>query len=144
MKHILVVILFMFTVNFTMTGQKGTSPVSWDFKIEKVNANDYKLMATATIAPSWVLYSQFTDPEGPVPTSFMVNGKSAQLKEDGELIKEMDKLFEVVVKKFKHKTVFSTTIQKGNNNSVKGSVEFMTCDGLKCLPPTTVPFDLKF
>ena len=108
-----------------------TSPVAWDFKLIKINAHEYKFTATATMQPTWVLYSQFTDPEGPVPTTFTVNGKQIQLKEESHLMTEMDEMFMVEVKKFK-------------NTAIKGDVEYMTCDGLRCLPPTKVPFELNF
>ncbi|MCZ2101060.1 MAG: hypothetical protein LC107_05935 [Chitinophagales bacterium] len=143
MKNSVLVFLTLIIAGFSLAAQKP-NPVTWDFKLEQVNNKDYKLIATASIAPSWVLYSQFTGSDGPVPTSFMVNGKDVQLKEESKVISEMDKIFEMEVKHFKHSAVFTKIIQKGNEASVKGSVEFMTCDGLKCLPPATIPFDLKF
>ncbi len=144
MKHILAIVLFVLAVGYSASGQKTITPVSWEFKLEPINTKDFKLIATASIAPSWVLYSQFMDPDGPIPTSFIVNGSEIQFKEESKVKKEMDKIFEMEVMKFEKKAIFSTVIQKGNSNVVTGSVVFMTCDGFKCLPPATVPFELKF
>lgn len=133
--------MFCLFTGLSLTAQK-INPITWDFKLEKINSDEYKLVATATIAPMWSLYSQFTDPDGPVPTTFMINGQEVRFKEEGKVIKEIDNIFEVEVKHFKNNAVFSTLVRK--SDSLKGSVEFMTCDGLKCLPPAKVPFDLKF
>ena len=143
MNNSIFVFLFFLFAGFSLTAQK-TNPVSWDFKLEKVSSDEYKLVATAFIAPMWALYSQFTDPEGPVPTSFIVNGQEVRFTEESKAIREIDKIFEVEVQHFKNQAVFSTLVSKSKGDSLKGSVEFMTCDGLKCLPPTKVLFDLKF
>lgn len=120
------------------------SPVSWKFELQKVNANKYELIATATMEPLWVLYSQFTDDSGPIPTNFTIDGKIIELKEKGKLITEMDPIFEVEVKKFKNKAIFSTYVTKGTKPNLSGSVEYMTCDGERCLPPHEVKFNLAF
>lgn len=143
MKNIFFIILALMSFSHLSIAQK-TSPVAWDFKLIKINAHEYKFTATATMQPTWVLYSQFTDPEGPVPTTFTVNGKQIQLKEESHLMTEMDEMFMVEVKKFKNTAVFSTVVHKEKNTAIKGDVEFMTCDGLRCLPPTKVPFELNF
>lgn len=120
------------------------SPVKWDFKLDKINSGQYKVIATATMETPWVLYSQFTDSDGPIPTSFTVDGQDVVFKEESKVFSEIDDLFEVMVKTFKNKAVFSAILTKSGKNNVTGSVEFMTCDGTKCLPPTEVAFNLTY
>ena len=143
MKTVVALLFLSLAINFSVSGQK-TAPVTWKFELNKINNNDYKLVATASIDPTWAVYSQFTDPEGPVPTSFTVNGKQIKLKEESHLIEEMDKIFEVEVRTFMGKAIFTTIVHKGKNNTLKGTVEYMTCNGLVCIPPVTIPFELKF
>jgi hypothetical protein len=132
-----------FLTSIDLVAQK-VSPVSWKFEMKKINTTDYEITATATMQPSWVLYSQFTNPDGPIPTLFLVNGAEVKFEEKSKVIKEHDDMFDVEVMKFKEKSVF---IYKGSNPAatpIKGSVEYMTCDGERCLPPVEVAFDLKF
>jgi hypothetical protein len=120
------------------------SPVSWKFDIKKTSDADYVVTATATMKPSWVLYSQFTSPDGPIPTLFMVNGSEAKFVEESKVIKEHDEMFDVEVSKFKEVAIFTYKGSKAGNAGIKGSVEYMICDGERCLPPVEVKFELKY
>ena len=70
------------------------------------------LVATADIKKGWYLYSQDNDRmKDPVPTSFTFSESSTNsmiqdVKEEGELIKKHDDLFEMVISKYKSKVVF--------------------------------------
>jgi len=138
--------LFLFIVlglSFNTFAQK-TVPVTWSFDLVKISETEYELKAVAKMQPSWVIYSQFTDDTGPIPTFFMVDGMSVKFEEKSKVIKEYDEMFEVDVMKFKEIAVFIYGIKKSDKNNVTGSVEYMTCDGQRCLPPVEVTFDLKF
>ena len=63
---------------------------------------------------------------------------------DEKAIKEFDNMFDVDVIKFKDKAIFTKKFPIKKGVSLSGYVTYMTCDGEKCLPPTDVPFDLKF
>ena len=124
-------------------GENG-SPVSWTFETKKVDDQNVEVIATATMQKTWVLYSQFTDENGPIPTSFVVNNTDVKFDEKSKAIKEFDNMFEVEVIKFKEKAIFTKTFPIKKGESLTGYVTYMTCDGVKCLPPTDVTFDLKF
>ena len=124
-------------------GEK-TSPVSWTFETKKVDDHNIEVIAIATMQKSWVLYSQFTDDNGPIPTSFVVNNEEVKFDETSKAIKEFDNMFDVDVIKFKDKAIFTKKFPIKKGVSLSGYVTYMTCDGEKCLPPTDVPFDLKF
>ena len=71
--NILIVLLFFFTAS-SVIAQKE-SPVKWSFEFKKLNDTDYEILASAGIKKGWTLYSQFTEDNGPVPTSFVVTRK---------------------------------------------------------------------
>ncbi|MBK8347529.1 MAG: hypothetical protein IPL08_07830 [Saprospiraceae bacterium] len=143
MKFFSIILIYFSGWINPLQSQKST-PVSWTFDLTKISDAEYELKATATMQPMWVIYSQFTEDGGPIPTYFTVDGTNVKFTEKSKVIKEFDALFDVNVMKFKEKAVFIAQISKTTNDVVKGSVEFMTCDGSRCLPPTEVTFDLKF
>lgn len=120
------------------------SPVAWTFETKKLDNHNIEMIATATMQKSWVLYSQFMDDNGPIPTSFIVNGIEVKFEEKSKALKEFDVMFEVEVIKFKDKAVFTKVFPIKKGESISGFVTYMTCDGVKCLPPTDVTFDLKY
>jgi len=141
------ILIFLFPYFFTSIDvpefQKST-PVRWSFEIKKINNIEFEILATATIEKGWILYSQFTDDNGPVPTQFVIDEQVVRFDEKSTSMKEFDPLFEVEVIKFKDKAIFSKIIKKSATGNVSGYVTFMTCDGAKCLPPADVNFNLDF
>ena len=139
------ILIFLFPYFFASIDvpefQKST-PVRWSFEIKKINNTEFEILATATIEKGWILYSQFTDDNGPVPTQFVIDEQVVRFEEKTTSMKEFDPLFEVEVIKFKDKAIFSKIIKKSATGKVNGYVTFMTCDGAKCLPPTDVNFNL--
>lgn len=129
---------FTILIAFNSLTAQNQSPVSWSFEVLPIDSDSYELIATATMKSSWVIYSQFTEDEGPIPTSFMLNGLESQWEELSQSKTEYDELFEVNVTKFQDKAVFKKMVEKGNTKEWTIDVEFMTCDGQKCLPPTVV------
>lgn len=104
---------------------------------------------TATMKDDWVIYSQKTDPEGPIPLEIefeTVDGVEyiGEVEELTKPIKVMSEMFEVEVIKFKEKAVFVQKVKTLETAQlIKGNVTFMTCDSKRCLPPKTVPFEVK-
>lgn len=104
---------------------------------------------TATMKDDWVIYSQKTDPEGPIPLEIEFEALDGveYIGEVEELTKPiiiMSEMFGVEVIKFKEKAVFVQEVKTSETaNIIKGNVTFMTCDSKRCLPPKTVPFEVK-
>jgi hypothetical protein len=135
---------FIMLLNFGfLSAQKTPSPVKWDFEVKKVDNSTVEIIATATMKTSWVIYSQFTEDDGPIPTSFIVNGKEEQFEELSSSKTEYDELFEVNVTKFAEKAIFSKRVDIGQSTKWDIEVEYMTCDGERCLPPTIVEKSLS-
>jgi len=121
-------------------------PVKWNVTIGTSESGDKTITATATIDDGWSLYSQHTDPEGPVPTNFTYSGvktigKTIEVSESKTAYSD---LFELEVTKFQNKAVFTQQIEAlSRSKTVQVGITFMCCDGLKCLPPTEAIFDIK-
>jgi len=143
MKIVLIASTMLFSI-FSLLNAQSSSPVRWTFELNKISETDYEIEAIANINPSWVIYSQFTDDSGPIPTYFAINGKQVKFEEKGKLIKEFDEMFDVEVMKFKEKASFVYKIKKEQNPTIDVSVEYMTCDGQRCLPPAEISQNLKF
>lgn len=118
------------------------NPVSWKFEAIKLDNNKVKINAFAKMQKEWVIYSQNIEGDGPIPTSFTVYDQEVRFDEEDKPIKEHDEVFDMEVVKFKAKASFSSIVE-AKGNEVFGSVVFMTCDGLRCLPPKEVPFSIK-
>ena len=132
----------------TFSFAQGLTPVKWTFEQEDLGNNEFNLIFKANIEDGWYLYSQFNDPMGPVPTSFVFEDKRGveligTVKEKSSKVKQgYDEMFEMDIKKFGHDATFTQKVKlNGALGKVKGFLEFMTCDDEQCLPPDDVDFD---
>ena len=144
MKKLTTLLLIAFA---TIANAQIHNPVKWKTAVEKINDNEYYLVATASIEAGWKLYGQNIPPNGPVPTSFKYTqtptfelvGKT----EESKPIVKHDKVFDMEIAYFYKQAVFKQRIKLlGELTSIKAEVEFMSCDDSNCLPPDTV--DLEF
>lgn len=123
-------------------------PVKWEMTSKTLSANEVELVFTAKMDPKWSIYSQFTDDNGPVPTSFHFTAGShytrvGNVVEKGKKKEGPDELFGGVnVIKFTQSPVVFVQKVKVTDFSkpITGYLEFMTCDDERCLPPTEVDF----
>jgi thiol:disulfide interchange protein len=135
-------------------GQEGLlSPVKWTYSQEKIGENEYVAILKATLDAGWNIYSQHIEGDGPVPTSFTFEPNpdiellSDKLEEVSEHRKEgADPLFDGMnIIKFSDAVEFRQKLRlKNPNTTLKGSLQFMTCDNMKCLPPDTQDFSIAF
>lgn len=149
MQAIYIMLFALTGINISTTNETLPDPIKWSFEIETISDGEYALIATADIKNGWYLYSQDNTDDGPVPTSFFFTKSSANalvqdVHEEGKLIKNHDDLFDMVISKYKSKVVFrqsySSTDTKAN---IAGYVTYMTCDGLRCLPPKDLEFNVS-
>lgn len=124
-------------------------PVKWNTTIKKVTDGEYDVIVQAKIDEGWHIYSQYLESdEGPIATSFLFDNPDSNLElvgktqEDGpKKIKEFDKVFEMELTKFKKEAFFTQRIKtKDTKAPITGSLEFMTCEAGRCLPPAYVYF----
>jgi thiol:disulfide interchange protein len=147
-KIFFLVCLFLFTSLHSIHAQI-LEPVKWSFKVNRISDTDAELQFTATIDKNWHVYSQFVPEKGPRPTIFTFDKPQGfQLVgkvNEGKAIEEYDPNFEMNVKSFALKAVFTQKIKITTNKPVKatGILEFMCCDDHQCIPPTEVPFSFS-
>ena len=148
MKAIVTLALSLLT---TFVGAQILEPVKWQMTSQAVGDNEFDLIFTAHIDDGWSIYSQHTDPAGPVPTAFYFDAgdhfsAQGEVAEKGDKKEGPDPLFAgVTVIKFTHGPVIFTQRVKVSDyaSPITGYLEFMTCDDERCLPPTEVDFNFK-
>ena len=124
-------------------------PVTWTFAAKPGAAGEATLTATATIAGSWHIYSQFIEDGGPVPTSFEFSPSPdyelvGKVAESPAPVKAFEKAFNMNIAYFPKRAVFSQKIRlKAPQATVKGTATFMVCNDEKCLPPDEQEFSIE-
>ena len=142
MKKLFVLLLGLFLlplISFTQI----LDPIKWAYRIEQSNPGEATLLMTARIDKKWHLYSQdiHKDKEGPNPTTFsFIKSKDYQLVGkvvEPKPIEENDPMFKMIIKYFTDKAVFKQKIRilSAKPFSIKGSIDFMTCDDTQCIYP---------
>ena len=144
MKYINFLLFFL----FQQVAFAQNSPVSWDFSLNKTSESKAEFLAKANIAKGWNIYGVYMGNDGPVPTSFdfteiTLASLDGNIVEKSLKISVYDDLFEMDVIKFKEQAEFVQSINAKSGTKIKGTVLFMCCDSKRCLPPASVPFDLK-
>jgi hypothetical protein len=148
MKKFIFALILAMVAGYTFGQIKD--PVKWSYTSKKINDITYEINLTATLDPSWHIYSQSTPDGGPVPTaiSFSKNplvSFNGVPKELGKLEQKNEPLFGVVVKQYADKVVFvqNVSLKAKAKTAITGTVEFMTCNNRECLPPKTVSFSIS-
>lgn len=118
-------------------------PVKWAYAAKRINKTEAMVMIRATVDNGWHIYSQNVADGGPVRTTFTFPaGKRYRLV--GKIIEpkpvtKYEKAFGMNVSYFEHSVVFQQRIKLTSAGpvTVKGALEYMTCNDEKCLPPIT-------
>ncbi len=123
------------------------TPVKWSYAAKKTTKGEAVVLIKATIDAGWHIYSQNIKAGGPVKTSitfspskqYMVIGKTIEPAP----VTKFEKSFGMNVSYFEKVVVFQQKIKlKAAQTTVKGKIEFMTCNDQKCLPPDDVDFSV--
>lgn len=147
--RIYLILSILFTV-LSIRQALAQSPVKWSFAVKDAGNCQADLIITGVIDDGWYTYSQFLESEdGPVATTltfqegphFSLMGKA---KEGGEIIKVQDKVFNMLLTKFKHKAVFTQRVSvKDPSKPIVGYLNFMACNDEMCQPPRDVDFNFN-
>jgi DsbC/DsbD-like thiol-disulfide interchange protein len=148
MKKLLFAIALLFTLG---ANAQILTPVHWSYAAKKLNATEGVIFMKATIDDGWHIYSQNTKDGGPVKTSFtFIASKQYSLigkTTEPTPVTRFEKSFGIDVKFFEKSVIFQQKVKlKGSGPvTVKGKLEYMTCNDQKCLPPETLDFsaDIK-
>jgi thiol:disulfide interchange protein len=122
-------------------------PVKWTFSTEKTSDTTANLYLKAKIEKGWHLYSQNIKPGGPLPTEIKFE-KSKQYQLIGKAgeskgVTEYDSAFEMKILQFSKSATFTQKIKVLSDKkfTIKGTVNYMCCSGVSCLPPKDVEFN---
>jgi DsbC/DsbD-like thiol-disulfide interchange protein len=124
------------------------SPVKWSYAAKRTSSTEAVILLRATIQDGWHIYSQDVKDGGPIKTSFTfpaskeysLIGKSTEPTP----LTKYEKAFSMNVSYFEKSVTFQQKIKlKSPNVSViKGKLEYMTCNDMKCLPPEDLDFSV--
>jgi DsbC/DsbD-like thiol-disulfide interchange protein len=123
------------------------TPVKWSYAAKKTGKTEATVYFKATIDPDWHIYSLNVGDGGPIKTSFTFPA-SKQYTLAGKVmeptpIKKFEKAFNMNVTYFENSVIFQQKIKlKAAQATVKGKLEYMTCNDQKCLPPEEVEFSI--
>ena len=141
----------LFLILFSLLAILGISqnplkPVVWSAIYSEKSSTEGEIVFTATIEKKWHIYSQRPTDVGPIPTSFTVT-PNANIELVGAVIEEQAHeefvaAFDAKVFVFSEKATFKQKVIRKNNKAFKlnASLEFMTCNDVQCLPPSTLDF----
>lgn len=130
---------------------KGTqNPATWEAKVDQQDATHFQLILEAQIEPEWHIYSQFTDPAGPIPLAleflkvdedFTLDGPA---KESETEVVYSD-IFEVDETYFSNtaKITQDITLKNENTEYVKVILTYQVCKEVCINEEKYVVFDLK-
>ena len=144
-KLILAFCLFFAALGYSQTPLK---PVTWNVVYIEKSATEGEIVFTATIEKKWHIYSQRPTDVGPIPTSFTVAPNAGfeliGKVDEGQAHEEYVAAFDAKVFVFSEKAMFKQKIKLKNTNKINTicSLEFMTCNDVQCLPPTTLDFEV--
>lgn len=138
----------LLTLCFSITTFCQLDPVSWNVDTE-VSAEEIIIKYTATIDDGWYVYSQYLESDlGPIATSINFDTEGLEtigkIEEMGDKKEGYDELFEMKISKYSKTLTLVQKLKRTDDlKNIKGYIEFMTCDNNRCLPPTSVDFDIE-
>jgi DsbC/DsbD-like thiol-disulfide interchange protein len=142
MKKLILAIAVLFTAG---AHAQILAPVHWAYVAKKTSPTEAVVALRATMDEGWHIYSQNTKEGGPVKTTFTFS-PSKQYTIVGKTIEptpitKFEKSFGINVSFFENTVTFQQKIKLkpgATKVTVKGKLEYMTCNDQKCLPPETV------
>lgn len=142
-----IVLLLALFVSIGASFSQIMNPTKWKTSVEKINETEYMLNVSVKIDSTWHLYAQKVPKGGPIPTQFAFTPTQDYeligntIEETGHI--DNSKVFKMKIKYFDKKAVFKQKVKlMADYTKVEGSVTFMVCNDIMCLPPKTV--DLIF
>ncbi len=132
--------------SFLSTWAFGQEKIQWSFEYVAFPSS---IQISAKIENGWHLYALDLDPNiGPVPTEIVL--------EKNKLVNEIHPFEVTTLAKKSYDANFGAEVSyyeqefQANNRifvkkptTVKGELTYMLCDDKRCLPPQTVPFEIK-
>ena len=147
MKKILIITALLIVTAFMETEAQILTPVHWSYAAKKISKDEAVVFMKATIDEGWHVYSQTVKDGGPVKTTFTFPGSKTYTLIGKTIeptpITRNEKVFNMEVGFFEKEVIFQQKIKlKASQVTVKGTLEYMTCNDHQCLPPEDVEFSI--
>ena len=133
-------ILWIFGILWCAFCSAQLEPVTWKNSIESLGEARYRLHFEAQIATKWHLYSQYSNPEGAIPTEFKfteegVGYQRIGLVEESESVLEYDSVFEMELTFFNENAQFyqEIIITDSSLPFISVEIEYQACDDELCI-----------
>ncbi len=146
MKKIITTALVLSFIALATRAQILT-PVHWSYGAKKIGKNEAVVFIKATIDDGWHVYSQYVKDGGPIKTTFTFPA-SPEYALVGKTIEPTpitrnEPVFKMDVSFFEKEVIFQQKIKlKAGQATVKGTLEYMTCNDHQCLPPDDIDFSI--
>lgn len=147
MKKLLYLLVFSFP--FLQVFAQIQDPVKWTYSVKELNETESELVFTAQLDEGWHLYSQYTDPNGPIAIYFeFAPSKSYKLigkVQEPKPHEEFDEDFKCTVRSFSGRVVFRQKIERLSDKdfNVTGTFGYQLCNSGSCIAPDDRDFSFK-
>jgi DsbC/DsbD-like thiol-disulfide interchange protein len=135
---------------FTVLGASAQieTPVTWSYAFKKTSSTTAVVYLKATIQDGWHIYSQKVKEGGPTKTTIKFNTSKEYTKVGATIepkpIIKFEKVFDMNVGYFEKQVIFQQQVKLNKAaTTVSGTIEFMTCDDSRCLPPEEIKFSVQ-
>ena len=145
MKKLLIITAIL--LSSTVLKAQILTPVHWSYGAKKISSTEAVVFMKATIDDGWHIYSQFLKDGGPVKTTFTFPASTAYTLDGATIepkpVTKFEKAFNMDVSSFDHEVIFQQKVRlKAGQVTVKGTLEYMTCNDHQCLPPEDLDFSI--
>lgn len=149
MKNIVKSLFFGLFMAAIMTLSAQIDPAHWSYKVKELPNDEVELQFVLKLDNGWHIYSQKSDPSGPIPSEFtFTKDKNYNLVGgvmEPKAHEEMDDIFKCVVRSFSGSVTFRQKIKRTTAQpfSVTGSMYYQLCNDGSCIAPDDKPFTFK-
>ena len=125
------------------------NPAKWTYSAVNTADGKVKLNMTVKLESGWHIYSQHTDPNGPIALEVTFHESSDYVRvgkvSEPKPHEEFDPIFNCTVRSFDGTVTFSQIIKRKVDGAfvVKGSLYYQLCNDGSCIAPDDVEFEIK-
>ncbi|SDD55987.1 Disulphide bond corrector protein DsbC [Dyadobacter soli] len=122
-------------------------PVKWKYTVQKVSATEAVVSISANIDKGWHIYGLTVPNDGPVKTTVTFDFDKASFPV-GKIIapkplNHFEETFNTTVSYYEKSVTFQQKFRiTPKSKAIRGSIEYMVCNNLQCLPPDTAEFEI--
>ena len=145
-RKLSLIILSLF-VSVSVSGQI-IDPVIWSFGYESIGENQYEIVLRVSIEEGSHIYGMEVPEGGPIATNIRF-AEDKRLSFENNIVsniqpnKKYDEAFEMEIATFEGKVEFRQPIKSTVSDfTVRGYVEYMSCNNISCSPPKEVEFSI--